>query len=134
MYTEVQMWDLYSSGMLATAAFFVAWAFLLWVSLRAANIAGESENIISKIAVTAFCLVVVWQINFIVAQIEWIFNGISGAFVALQTAGTEISSGAQEMIAAAEPGAAFNLMPDMISGIFILAVLVMQLTTIWMKK
>tara|TARA_B100000405_G_scaffold292333_1_gene243717 strand:- start:358 stop:762 length:405 start_codon:yes stop_codon:yes gene_type:complete len=134
MYTEVQMWDLYWSGMLATAAFFVAWAFLLWVSLRAANIAGESENIISKIAVTAFCLVVVWQINFIVAQIEWIFNGISGAFVALQTAGTEISSGAQEMIAAAEPGAAFNLMPDMISGIFILAVLVMQLTTIWMKK
>ena len=52
----------------------------------------------------------------------------------MQTAGTEISSGAQEMIAAAEPGAAFNLMPDMISGIFILAILVMQLTTIWMKK
>ena len=134
MYTEVQMWDLYWSGMLATAGFFLAWAFLLWVSLRAANIAGDSDNMISKIAVTVFCLVVVWQINFMVAQIEWIFNGISGAFVALQTAGTEISSGAQEMIAAAEPGAAFNLMPDMISGIFILAILVMQLTTIWMKK
>jgi len=134
MYTEVQMWDLYWSGMLATAGFFLAWAFLLWVSLRAANIAGDSDNMISKIAVTVFCLVVVWQINFIVAQIEWIFNGISGAFVALQTAGTEISSGAQEMIAAAQPGAAFNLMPDMISGIFILAILVMQLTTIWMKK
>lgn len=134
MYTEVQMWDLYWSGMLATAGFFLAWAFLLWVSLRAANIAGDSDNMISKIAVTVFCLVVVWQINFIVAQIEWIFNGISGAFVALETAGTEISSGAQEMIAAAEPGAAFNLMPDMISGIFILAILVMQLTTIWMKK
>ena len=134
MYTEVQMWDLYWSGMLATAGFFLAWAFLLWVSLRAANIAGDSDNMISKSAVTVFCLVVVWQINFIVAQIEWIFNGISGAFVALQTAGTEISSGAQEMIAAAEPGAAFNLMPDMISGIFILAILVMQLTTIWMKK
>ena len=134
MYTEVQMWDLYWSGMLATAGFFLAWAFLLWVSLRAANIAGDSDNMISKIAVTVFCLVVVWQINFIVAQIEWIFNGISGAFVALQSAGTEISSGAQEMIAAAEPGAAFNLMPDMISGIFILAILVMQLTTIWMKK
>ena len=134
MYTEVQMWDLYWSGMLATAGFFLAWAFLLWVSLRAANIAGDSDNMISKSAVTVFCLVVVWQINFIVAQIEWIFNGISGAFVALQTAGTEISSGAQEMIAAAQPGAAFNLMPDMISGIFILAILVMQLTTIWMKK
>tara|TARA_B100001173_G_scaffold185306_1_gene160028 strand:- start:109 stop:513 length:405 start_codon:yes stop_codon:yes gene_type:complete len=134
MYTEVQMWDLYWSGMLATAGFFLAWAFLLWVSLRAANIAGDSDNMISKIAVTVFCLVVVWQINFIVAQIEWIFNGISGAFVALQSAGTEISSGAQEMIAAAEPGAAFNLMPDMISGIFILTILVMQLTTIWMKK
>ena len=120
MYTEVQMWDLYWSGMLATAGFFLAWAFLLWVSLRAANIAGDSDNMISKIAVTVFCLVVVWQINFIVAQIEWIFNGISGAFVALQSAGTEISSGAEEMIAAAEPGAAFNLMPDMISGIFIL--------------
>ena len=134
MYTEVQMWDLYWSGMLATAGFFLAWAFLLWVSLRAANIAGDSDNMISKIAVTVFCLVVVWQINFIVAQIEWIFNGISGAFVALQSAGTEISSGAQEMIAAAEPGAAFNLMPDMISGIIILTILVMQLTTIWMKK
>ena len=134
MYTEVQMWDLYWSGMLATAGFFLAWAFLLWVSLRAAKIAGDSDNMISKIAVTVFCLVVVWQINFIVAQIEWIFNGISGAFVALQSAGTEISSGAQEMIAAAEPGAAFNLMPDMISGIFILTILVMQLTTIWMKK
>ena len=134
MYTEVQMWDVYWSGMLATAGFFLAWAFLLWVSLRAANIAGDSDNMISKIAVTVFCLVVFWQINFIVAQIEWIFNGISGAFVALQSAGTEISSGAQEMIAAAEPGAAFNLMPDMISGILILTILVMQLTTIWMKK
>ena len=61
-------------------------------------------------------------------------TGISGAFVALQSQGTEISSGALEMIAVANPGAAYNLMPDVVSGIFILAVLVMQLTTIWMKK
>ena len=134
MYTEVQMWDLYWSGMLATAGFFLAWAFLLWVSLRAANIAGGSDNMISKVAVTAFCLVVVWQINMLVAQVEWIINGISGAFLALESQGTAISSGAQEMIAVANPGAAYNLMPDVISGIFILAVLVMQLTTIWMKK
>jgi hypothetical protein len=38
------------------------------------------------------------------------------------------------MIAVANPGAAYNLMPDVVSGIFILAILVMQLTTIWMKK
>ena len=134
MYTEVQMWDLYWSGMLATAGFFLAWAFLLWVSLRAANIAGGSDNMISKVAVTAFCLVVVWQINMLVAQVEWIINGISGAFLALESQGTAISSGAQEMIAVANPGAAYNLMPDVVSGIFILAILVMQLTTIWMKK
>jgi len=134
MYTEIEMWDLMWSGMLATSGFFLAWAFLLWVSLRAANIAGGSDNMISKIAVTAFCLVVVWQINMLVAQVEWIINGISGAFLALESQGTAISSGAQEMIAVANPGAAYNLMPDVISGIFILAVLVMQLTTIWMKK
>ena len=44
MYTEVQMWDLYWSGMLATAGFFLAWAFSFWVSLRAANIARDSDN------------------------------------------------------------------------------------------
>ena len=134
MYTEIEMWDLMWTGMLATSGFFLAWAFLLWVSLRAANIAGGSDNLISKVAVTAFCLVVVWQINMLVAQVEWIINGISGAFLALESQGTAISSGAQEMIAVANPGAAYNLMPDVISGIFILAVLVMQLTTIWMKK
>ncbi len=86
MYTEIELWDLMWSGMLATSGFFLAWAFLLWVSLRAANIAGDSDNMISKVAVTAFCLVVVWQINMLVGQVEWIVNGISGAFVPFKIA------------------------------------------------
>ena len=56
MPTEIEVWSLFWLATLANAAYFVGLAFLLWVSFRAANMAGESENLLGKIVVSIFCL------------------------------------------------------------------------------
>ena len=109
-------------------------SFLIWVTFRAANMVGESGNTFSKAVVTVFCLVIDYQVNFTLAAVEWANNGIAGAFVALQSSGTEISEGAQRFIDYWSPGTAFNLMPDVVGGLLVLTILVMQMTSIWMKK
>ena len=52
----------------------------------------------------------------------------------MQAQGVEISSGAVNFIAANEPGKEFNLMPNMVGGLFMVTVLGMQMFSIWMKK
>lgn len=133
MYTEIEVWNLFWLASLSNGVWFAGLAFLLWVSFRAANMAGESENLISKIVVTAFCLLIVFQINFNGGAVEWAGNGTATALASLQASGTEISQGAQNFIANAEPGKEFNLIPNLVGGIFIVVVLIMQLTSIWKK-
>ena len=134
MPNEMEVWSLWFQGGLTNAVYFVGLAFLLWVSFRAANIVGESENLLGKIFVTVFCLVIVFQLNFNFAGAAWVTNGIAGAFSAMQAEGVEISSGAQTLINASEPGKDFSLVPNVISGLFILAILGMQMSSIWTKK
>ena len=135
MPTEMEVWSLFWLATLANAAYFVGLAFLIWVSFRAANMAGDSDNLIGKIVVSIFCLVIVYQVNFNFGAAEWVGNGIAGVFAAMQAQGTEISQGAQNFISnAPEPGAAFNLVPDALSALFLLCILFMQMFNIWMKK
>ena len=135
MPTELEIWNTFWLATLANAAYFVGLAFLLWVSFRAANMAGDSDNLLGKIVVTVFCLIIVFQLNFNAGATEWIGNGIAGVFAAMQAQGVEISQGAQNFIAnAPEPGAAFNLIPDALPALFLLCILFMQMFNIWLKK
>jgi hypothetical protein len=135
MPTEFEVWNLFWLATLANGVWFAGLAFLLWVSFRAANMAGESDNLLGKVVVTVFCLIVVYQLNFNAGAIEWVGNGLAGIFASMQAQGVEISEGAKRMIeASAEPGAAFNLTPNLLGGLFLLCVLVMQMFNIWFKK
>ena len=134
MFTEFEVWNLFWLASLANAAWMAGLSFLIWVTFRAANMVGESGNTFSKAVVTVFCLVIDYQVNFTFAAVEWANNGIAGAFVALQNSGTEISAGAQRFIDYWSPGTAFNLTPDVVGGLLVLTILVMQMTSIWMKK
>ena len=135
MPTEIEVWNLFWLATLANAAYFVGLAFLIWVSFRAANMAGESDNLIGKIVVSIFCLIIVFQVNFNAGAAEWVGNGIAGVFAAMQAQGTEISQGAKDFILSApEPGAAFNIVPDVLTAVFLLCILFMQMFNIWMKK
>ena len=134
MPTEIEIWDLYWSAGLATGIYFAGLAFLIWVSFRAANMVGGTDNMIGKAAVTVFCLTIDWNMLVNNGFFEWIQNSTGGVFVAMQEQGATLSAGAQTIIANSQPGLEFNLMPDLVGGLFLAAVVVMQMTSIWMKK
>ena len=134
MFTELEVWNLFWLSGISNAAWFAGLAFLLWVSFSAANLVGESGNMIGIIAVTAFCLVIVYQLNFNAAPVEWAGNGTASALVYLQSQGTEISAGAQRFVEFMEPGKEFELMPNGIGWVFLVTILVMQMSSIWKKK
>ena len=49
MPTELEIWNLFWLANLSNAVYFAGLAFLLWVSFRAANMIGDSDNLIGKI-------------------------------------------------------------------------------------
>ena len=61
MPSEIEMWDLYWTAGTAVGIYFAALAFLVWVSFRAANMVGDTDNTIGKVAVTVFCLTIDWN-------------------------------------------------------------------------
>ena len=135
MPTEMEVWNLFWLAVMANGVWFAGAAFLLWVSFRAANMAGEGDNLIGKIVVSVFCLFAVMQLNFNQGVGEWIGNGMAGVFVNMQAQGVELSQGALRWIeGSANPGGEFNLMPDLMGGLFLLTILIMQMYSIWMKK
>lgn len=134
MVTEFEVWNLFWLASLANAAWMAGLAFLIWVTFRAANMVGESDNIFSKAVVTVFCLVIDYQVNFTLAAVEWANNGVAEAFAFMQSSGTEISEGAQRFVEYWSPGTPFNLIPDVVGGLLVLTILLMQMSSIWMKK
>ena len=134
MFTELEVWNLFWLSGISNAAWFAGLAFLLWVSFRAANLVGESDNMIGKIAVTVFCLTIDWNMLVNNGFFEWVQNSAGGVFVAMQEQGATLSAGAQTIITNSQPGMEFNLMPDLVNGLFLAAVVVMQMSSIWMKK
>ena len=134
MPSELEMWNLYWSAGTAVGVYFAALVFLIWVSFRAANMVGGTDNMIGKIAVTVFCLTIDWNMLVNNGFFEWVQNSAGGVFVAMQEQGATLSSGAQTIIANSQPGMEFNLIPDLVNGLFLAAVVVMQMSSIWMKK
>ena len=134
MHSELEMWNLYWSAGTAVGVYFAALVFLIWVSFRAANMVGGTDNMIGKIAVTVFCLTIDWNMLVNNGFFEWVQNSAGGVFVAMQEQGATLSAGAQTIIANSQPGMEFNLMPDLVNGLFLAAVVVMQMSSIWMKK
>ena len=134
MPTELEIWNLFWLANMSNAVYFAGLAFLVWVSFRAANMVGETDNTIGKVLVTVFCLVILFNMNLNGASAEWVFNSAAGVFSAMQAQGIEISSGAQQLMANSEPGKEFNLIPDAVGAIFLLAIFGMQMSSIWMKK
>ena len=94
----------------------------------------ENANIIGRVAATVFVLCVAMGYLFNGAITEWNFNQAAAglAFLAETTEG--ISPGGQMIIEANDPGAPFSMIPDLIPGLFLVSVLVMQLAGIWTKK
>ena len=58
MPTEIEVWNLFWLAVLANGVWFAGLAFLIWVSFRAANMVGGTDNMIGKVAVTVFCLTI----------------------------------------------------------------------------
>ena len=134
MPTEIEVWNLFWLAVLANGVWFAGLAFLIWVSFRAANMVGGTDNMIGKVAVTVFCLTIDWNVLVNNGFFEWVQNSAGGVFVAMQEQGATLSAGAQTIIANSQPGMEFNLIPGLVNGLFLAAVVVMQMSSIWMKK
>ena len=65
---------------------------------------------------------------------EWHMNGVANAFSELSQAGTSISPNAQMHLDASDPAAPFTMMPNLVQGLFLGSILVIQLSQTWMTK
>tara|TARA_B100001769_G_scaffold177541_1_gene140133 strand:+ start:658 stop:1071 length:414 start_codon:yes stop_codon:yes gene_type:complete len=134
---EMNVWNYLQAAGTTNAINFVGLAFLTWVGFRiSSSVYNEgSTNMLVKISGTVFCLCVAWFWLFIWAIFEWNFNGVAGVFIAMQANGMEISQGAQYIVSqAAAPGSEVSLAPNLVQGLFLLSILVIQLGGLWMKK
>ena len=130
--TELEIWTTFWIGVAGNGIYFVGLAFLTWVGLRVGNNIRNSEdsNMVIKIAGSAFCLTIAFFMLMNGAWMEWHANGVAGALSSLAAVG----EGSQEFIANANPGAKFDLMPELPQAIFLLSVLTLQLGLIWSPK
>ena len=134
--TELDIWQTFNMGQAAAGAHFIGVAFLAWVALRVSlNIRNNDEaNMLLKLAGTGFCLSVAYFIAFNTGWYEWNSNSIAAGLAQLQSMDVAISPMAEKFVANMNPGADFNIKPDLAQGVFIVSLLVMQLGAIWMPK
>ena len=133
---ELQIWSIHWTAMTALVISLAMSVFAIWVGFRLSNgiyNSGES-NIVAKIAVTIFNLCVAYFVLFWCAYMEWHNNGVANAFKELSEAGTSISPNAQMHLDAGDPAAPLTLMPNLIEGLFLGSVLLIQLTQTWITK
>tara|TARA_B100000579_G_scaffold374189_1_gene338265 strand:+ start:202 stop:606 length:405 start_codon:yes stop_codon:yes gene_type:complete len=126
---EMAVWNMMSTAYISNAIFFAACAFLIWVGFRfTSRIYYEGNiNLIGKIFTTLFCLSIGAFTFFTMAQGQALAQGTASAFSALSDV-QDISSNAQSLIDNSD--GKLNL----VQWIFLVSVLVMQLTQIWTKK
>ena len=134
--TELDIWQTFNMGQAAAGAHFIGVAFLAWVALRVSlNIRNNDEaNLLLKVAGTGFCLSVAYFIAFNTGCYEWNSNSIAAGLAQLQSMDVAISPVAEKFVANMNPGADFNIKPDLAQGVFIVSLLAMQLGSIWMPK
>ena len=92
------------------------------------------KNIIGKITASIFVLSVAMFYLFNGALVEWNVNQVAAGLTYLKETTEGISPWGQTIIDANDPGAPFSLIPNLFSGLFLLSVLIMQLSGIWMTK
>ena len=133
---ELQIWSIHWTAMTALVISLAMSIFAVWVGFRLSNgiyNSGET-NIVAKIAVTVFNLCDAWFLLIWWGYMEWHMNGVANAFSELSQAGTSISPNAQMHLDASDPAAPFTMMPNLVEGLFLGSILVIQLSQTWMTK
>ena len=133
---ELQIWSIHWTAMTALVIALASLIFAVWVGFRLSNgiyNSGET-NIVAKIATTVFNLCVAWFLLYWWGYMEWHVNGVANAFSELQAAGTSISPNAQMHLAAGDPAAPLTMMPNIVQGLFLGSILVIQLVQTWTTK
>jgi hypothetical protein len=133
---EIDMWNYMQTAVNTGATQGIGIAILIglgfWIS--GAMYASKDKNIIGKITASVFVLTVAMFYLFNGALVEWNVNQVAAGLAYLKETTEGISPGGQVIIDANDPGAPFSLIPNLFSGLFLLSVLVMQLSGIWMTK
>ena len=133
---EIDMWNYMQTAVNTGATQGIGIAILIglgfWIS--GAMYASKDKNIIGKITASVFVLTVAMFYLFNGALVEWNVNQVAAGLAYLKETTEGISPGGQVIIEANDPGAPFSLIPNLFSGLFLLSVLVMQLSGIWMTK
>jgi hypothetical protein len=134
--TELQLWDNYWMASGSNGMWFLALSFLAWVGLRIGqNIYNNGETpIVMRVAGSVFAIFVAYGFLINFGASEWNANGIANGMAYVESTGEAISPYASELIANTNKGAAFNLMPTIPGGLFVLSLLTMQMLPMWMKK
>ena len=133
---EMDMWNYMQTAVSTGATLGIGIAIMIglgfWISGTMYN--STDKNIIGKITASVFILTVAVFYLFNGALVEWNLNQVAAGLSYLKETTEGISPGGQVIIDANDPGAPFSLMPNLVSGLFLLSVLVMQLSGIWMSK
>lgn len=133
---EIDLWNYAQTANATGATYGIGLAILMglgfWISGTMYN--STDKNIIGKITASVFVLTVATFYLFNNALVEWNVNQVAAGLAFLKETTEGISPGGQVIIDANDPGAPFSLMPNFVSGLFLLSVLVMQLSGIWMSK
>jgi hypothetical protein len=133
---ELDIWQAMYTGNIGNATYFLAIAFLIWVSFRVAiSIRTNPEsNLFARVVGTAFCLSTAYFALFNMAMSEWNINAAAAAFTWLASTDVAISPNAQMVIANTDPGAPPSIIPNLVQGIFVASAVLMQMGQIWMPK
>tara|TARA_Y100000739_G_scaffold229747_1_gene245846 strand:- start:3072 stop:3485 length:414 start_codon:yes stop_codon:yes gene_type:complete len=133
---EMDMWNYMQTAVSTGATQGIGIAIMIglgfWISGAMYN--STDKNIIGKLTASVFVLTVAVFYLFNGALVEWNLNQVAAGLSYLKETTEGISPGGQVIIDANDPGAPFSLMPNLVSGLFLLSVLVMQLSGIWMTK
>ena len=133
---EMDVWNYATAASSANANQGIVIAILIglgfWISGAMYN--STDKNIIGKVTASVFVLTVATFFLFNNALLEWNINQVAAGLAYLKETTEGISPGGQTIIDANNPGAPFSMMPNLVQGLFLLSVLVMQLSGIWMTK
>tara|TARA_B100000073_G_scaffold343915_1_gene349695 strand:- start:209 stop:637 length:429 start_codon:yes stop_codon:yes gene_type:complete len=127
--SELQVWSMLSNAFIPNAIFFASCAFLIWVGFRfSSRIYYEGNvNVIGKLFTTAFCLsVAIFTFGTMSQGAGWA-EGYANVF-SVMAESQPISENAENFIKMADGKL------NIVQWVFIVSVVVMQLTQIWVKK
>tara|TARA_Y100001936_G_scaffold75971_1_gene74523 strand:- start:456 stop:869 length:414 start_codon:yes stop_codon:yes gene_type:complete len=134
--SEMDIWNYATAASSANGTQGIGLAILIglgfWISGAMYN--STDKNIVGKITASVYMLTVGVFFLFNAAIFEWNINQVAAGLEYLKETTEGISPGGQAIINANDPGAPFSMVPNLVQGLFLLSVLVMQLSGVWMTK